>query len=166
MTGGEHWPPGGERRDEGCRDGDDMSVGAGRWAGEWPEAWDDTTDMPVPSRMVPGMLEYLDDVRVLLATASRDSWWPGPTYPSPDGMRHCCLSHIHTAMGPAAMDRFEAQWSSVHVIGTVNDGTHPDYPQDHPRERVLAFLDDLRSGVVADTRTSMELDHRAGVRIV
>lgn len=114
----------------------------------------------IPSRLQPERLAFLDNVIELLAATDPESWWPGPTYRSPDGTRHCCLSHIFEAFGSDGMDRFESQWSTVHVIGRVNDGKHDDYPQHHPKDRVLAFLANLRSGVEEDTEWGMEMEAR------
>ena len=55
------------------------------------------------------------------------------------------------------MEQFEALWSSSYVIGAeVNDAPSKRYPHAHPKDRVLAYLENLRTGVEEDVLTSMD----------
>jgi len=84
-----------------------------------------------------------------------DTWWAGPTYRSPDGTQHCALSHIADRWGMDAMGMFEETWSTSYVIGAINDRPTPGYEQDHPKDRVLAYIEALRDGREDDVQTSM-----------
>lgn len=102
-------------------------------------------------------LALLDRVEAMLRETDRDSWWEGPTFRSPCGTKHCVLSHIAEQFGMDVMDEFESTWSTSYVIGAaVNDRPSDRYPQKHPKDRVLAFLANLRSGVEVDTQSSMD----------
>jgi hypothetical protein len=104
----------------------------------------------------PEALELLDEVIEMIRGTYDDTWWEGPTFRSPCGTKHCVLSHIAEHMGMDAMERFEDTWSTSYRIGAdVNDQQSERYPQLHPKERVLAFLDNLRTGVEDDVQTSM-----------
>jgi hypothetical protein len=104
----------------------------------------------------------LAEVIAHLETTDPDTWWPGPTYRSPDGTQHCALSHIETRWGMDVMDWFEDRWSTSYVIGAVNDGTHPGYPQAHPKDRCLAYVRALADGSELSTPDSMELQYAMG----
>lgn len=105
----------------------------------------------------PQALQLLDRVESVVRETSRDAWWEGPTFRSPCGTKHCVLSHVADRLGMDVMEEFESVWSTSYVIGgKVNDRPSDLYPQDHPKDRVLAFLANLRSGVELDTQTSMD----------
>ena len=59
---------------------------------------------------------------------------------------------------------FEECWATTYRIYPVNDGEDPRYRQSTPRERVVAFLRDLRDGLELTTYASMdaESDWRSG----
>lgn len=103
-------------------------------------------------------LRLLDRVEQVVRQADPDSWWEGPTFSSPDGTCHCVLAHVFHTLGPDALEEFENIWSTSYVIGAkVNDTPSKSYPQDHPAQRVLAYLDDLRNGRTQDIEISNEL---------
>lgn len=102
-------------------------------------------------------LRLLDQVETVIANTSPDSWWEGPTFRSPCGTKHCVLSHVAEQLGMDAMEEFEGLWSTSYVIGAeVNDKPSDRYPQAHPKDRVLAYLSNLRSGVEEDVLTYMD----------
>lgn len=113
----------------------------------------------VPAYRNPESLRLLDQVEAVLVATDRDSWWEGPTFRSPCQTKHCALSHVADQLGMEVMEMFESAWSTSYVIGAmVNDKPSSRYPQQHPKDRVLAFLVNLRSGVELDTQTSMEIE--------
>lgn len=111
---------------------------------------------------VHGSLPPLVDVIAFLESTDPDSWWAGPTFRSPDETQHCVLSHIFERYGPEAMRTFEEVWSTSYVIGAVNDGKYPSYPQEHPKDRSLAFLHALAVGTEQTTVESMNAQCRDG----
>lgn len=116
----------------------------------------------MPDRLA---LQLLDKVEAMIAATDPDSWWEGPTFRSPCGTKHCVLSHIADQLGMEAMEAFEDLWSTSYVIGAaVNDKPSDRYPQSHPKDRVLSFLANLRSGVELRTWEGMERDAQAAVR--
>ncbi|OZE35670.1 MULTISPECIES: hypothetical protein [unclassified Rhodococcus (in: high G+C Gram-positive bacteria)] len=102
-------------------------------------------------------MKLLADVTELVRATDPDSWWEGPTFRSPCQTKHCVLSHVADVLGMDAMDQFESTWSSSYVIGAgVNDKPTEKYPQSHPKDRVLAFLENLRTGAEEDVVTGMD----------
>ena len=111
----------------------------------------------VPAFKDPVALRLLDRVETVVRATSLDSWWEGPTFRSPCGTKHCVLSHVADQLGFEVMEQFEAQWSTSYVIGAgVNDAPSKAYPQAHPKDRVLSYLRNLRTGVEEDVLTSMD----------
>ncbi|MCZ4505898.1 hypothetical protein O4273_24005 [Rhodococcus ruber] len=111
---------------------------------------------PTPAHEDPEKVAFLDKCIAMLRETDPDTWWEGPTFRSTDGQKHCALSHIADRFGMEALERFEAEWSTSYVIGAlVNDEPSNKYPHDHPKDRVLAYLDALRVGTEVDVETSM-----------
>lgn len=107
----------------------------------------------------PNAIALLNRVETMLQATTPDSWWEGPTFRSPCGTKHCALSHIAEQFGMDAMDEFENTWSTSYVIGaTVNDHPSERYPQAHPKDRVLAYIANLRSGVELDTWSGIDAE--------
>lgn len=100
----------------------------------------------------------LGDIAAYLSSTDEASWWAGPTFRSPDGTQHCALAHIEARWGVATMEWFEERWSTSYVIGAVNDGTHPGYPQATPKARCLWFLADLAAGRQRATTDPLEAE--------
>jgi hypothetical protein len=107
------------------------------------------------------ILPPLADIIDYLAATDPDTWWEGPTFRSPCGTRHCVLSHVAEKWGPSAWSEFEALYSTSYAIGaTVNDRPTEAYPQPHPRERVVAYLQAMLAGHEQTTSESMEADYQ------
>ncbi|PZU04707.1 MAG: hypothetical protein DI630_00910 [Gordonia sp. (in: high G+C Gram-positive bacteria)] len=105
----------------------------------------------------PEALHLLDRVEQVIRDTAPESWWEGPTFRSPCGTKHCVLSHVADKLGMDAMEEFEGMWSTSYVIGAeVNDKPSDRYPQAHPKDRVLAYLANLRSGLEEDVLTYMD----------
>ncbi len=110
---------------------------------------------PIASRDIPDSLAFLDTVIALIDATDRDAWWEGPTFRSPCQTKHCVLSHVAEQLGMAAMDRFQNEWSTSYVIGAqINDKPSEQYPQAHPKDRVAAYLQNLRNGTEKDVQVS------------
>lgn len=114
-----------------------------------------TYESPIASRDIPDSLAFLDTVIALIDATDRDAWWEGPTFRSPCQTKHCVLSHVAEQLGMAAMDRFQNEWSTSYVIGAqINDKPSEQYPQAHPKDRVAAYLQNLRNGTEKDVQVS------------
>lgn len=106
-----------------------------------------------PGRVLPPLADIID---FLNATAPQ-SWWAGPTFRSECGTQHCVLSHIFEKWGSAGFDEFEDRYSTSYVIGgVINDKPSEAYPQAHPKERVVAYLNAMLAGVEMTTHESMD----------
>lgn len=106
-------------------------------------------------------LDRLDRAIALLEGTDPDTWWAGPTYRSPCGRYHCALAHLEVAWGMSEMEAFESEWSNSYVLGLINDGRNPKYPQPTPKERSLAYLYALRRGEEDSILEGMDRDFRA-----
>ena len=114
-----------------------------------------TYEPPIASRDIPDSLAFLDTVIALIDATDRDAWWEGPTFRSLCQTKHCVLSHVAEQLGMAAMDRFQNEWSTSYVIGAqINDKPSEQYPQAHPKDRVAAYLQNLRNGTEKDVQVS------------
>ena len=110
----------------------------------------------------PGPLPPLQMIIDHLKTTDPDTWWAGPTFRSPDGTQHCVLSHIAERWGMDALDEFESTYSTSYVIGAaINDQPSDRYPQEHPRERCVAYLEAMLRGDEDDVNTSMDRQYAA-----
>jgi hypothetical protein len=129
------------------------------WLTHAPKTFDAPTDRV--------SLPPFADIVAHLAATDPDTWWAGPTFRDTDaGGRtcHCVLSHVHERWGARAMGEFEERFSTSFVIGHVNDGENPRYPQAHAKDRCLAFLADLAAGAELTTYESLEADFTLSCR--
>lgn len=53
---------------------------------------------------------------------------------------------------------FEESWATTYMIYPVNDGQNPKYQQPTPKQRVIAYLKDLRDGKEMTTYQSMDYE--------
>jgi hypothetical protein len=51
---------------------------------------------------------------------------------------------------------FEAAYATTYMVFPVNDGQHSQYQQPTPKQRILAYLKDLRDGKQKTTHVLME----------
>ena len=58
---------------------------------------------------------------------------------------------------------FENRWATTFRLYPINDGQDHEYPQATAKERVIAFLRDLRSGRQLATEASMDADYARGL---
>jgi hypothetical protein len=73
---------------------------------------------------------------------------------SKDGKQNCLLGHIFELgdknggqeLANQLIDWFEGCWANTYMFYGVNDGSDTDYPQDNAKDRIIAYLEDLKSG--------------------
>ena len=91
---------------------------------------------------------------------STEESWKTDTVRSKDGKTNCVYGHIY-AFGAGGYDKdggipacdfFEEVWATTYMLYPVNDGEDPRYTQSTPKQRVLAYLKDLRDGKEKNTR--------------
>lgn len=108
-------------------------------------------DEPKTLMNLDGFIAYLEQ--------TDESEWLLDRVRSEDGSQNCCLGHLidwwygkgFEGVISEAWDAFEAIWATDHMIYPVNDGRNPEYPQATPKERVIAYLQDLNSGKAKNT---------------
>ncbi len=118
-----------------------------------------------------GVTITLRDVIDMVEATAEDSWQMDVVR-SMDGQRNCFFGHLHayaSTLAPAGMDPdrlasevwdwFEEQYASTYAIYPINDGKSPRYPQPTPRQRVLGFLNDLRTGGALRTWEGVEVEY-------
>jgi hypothetical protein len=82
-----------------------------------------------------------------------------------DGKANCFFGHLF-AMGKDdkegnhLWETFEEAWATTYMIYPINDGKNEFYQQPTPKQRVIAYLKDLRDGKVETTYQCMERCHR------
>jgi hypothetical protein len=128
-----------------------------------------------------GVQVSLDDIITMVEETSEESWQT-EVVRSADGTRNCFFGHLHALgvtlaadvsaealprstrpditpgdyIGSRLWDWFESAWATTYAIYPVNDGTNPAYPQQTPRQRVLAYLRALHSGMELTTEESLD----------
>lgn len=108
-------------------------------------------DRQVENReMIESALKYI--------TRTKEDSWCKDVVKTKDG-KSCIIGHVFDMGGNKAMDWFESSVATSYMIYPVNDGTHPDYPQPTPKERCIAYLEDVLSG---KQKTSAQLWDEAG----
>lgn len=102
-------------------------------------------------------IENLAPLRAYLEGTDERTWILNRVR-SEDG--DCMLGHIHRwacemtgdeDQASRICDAFEARWATTYMFYAVNDGTDPRYSQTTPKQRCLAYLDDLAAGRVEST---------------
>lgn len=98
--------------------------------------------------------------------ATDDESWNLDTVRSKDGKLNCFFGHLFNMGSDDAeanhiWNWFEAEWATTYSIYPVNDGEHPNYQQESAKERVLAYLRNLRDGKEMTTPENMEADYQA-----
>lgn len=86
---------------------------------------------------LPKIIEYLE--------ATPENSWCTDVVKTRDG-KNCLLGHLFDYGGNHVMDAFEETVATTYMFYPVNDGTHPDYPQPTPKQRILQYLKDIISG--------------------
>jgi hypothetical protein len=72
------------------------------------------------------------------------------------GGENCFFGHLFNYGGNLLWGMFEELYATEYMIYPVNDGTNKKYPQATAKERVLAYLKDLRDGKAKTTRQLMD----------
>jgi len=99
--------------------------------------------------------------------STTDDQWLTERVSSPDNKQLCCLGHVFFMGGDDEKacnewwNWFESCVATEYMIYPVNDGHHKDYLQQTPKERVLAYLQDVLDGRRKTTWELMEEDFAA-----
>ncbi len=109
----------------------------------------------------------IDDVIAYMDATAEDSWQMDVVR-SKDGSRNCFFGHLFAMGGSDAAGNdlwmwFEEIYATTYMLYPVNDGTNPAYPQATAKQRVLAYLRDMRDDKVTTVLTGCAC---CGVRIV
>lgn len=101
------------------------------------------------------------DIIISYMQDTKDDDWCLDVVRSESGDKNCFFGHLFN-MGSdekesnALWDAFEHEWATTYMIYPINDGSDPKYQQDTPKERVLAYLRDLRDKKTKCTRDYMK----------
>ncbi len=93
------------------------------------------------------------DINVILAylKGTPEESWCTEVVRTKEGQQNCLLGHLFE-MGKdkkesnQIIDYFEAAWANTFMFYPVNDGKHPNYQQETPKQRIIAYIQDLVSG--------------------
>lgn len=64
---------------------------------------------------------------------------------------NCFFGHLSAMVGTdkaysPAWDWFEETWGTTYYVYPINYGFNPNYPQSTPKQRIVAYLENLLSG--------------------
>jgi hypothetical protein len=98
---------------------------------------------------------------VYLENTSEDSWLVNRCRVTEAGVtRNCLRGHLLDFGGLGYEDIFHECIATEYMYYAVNDGTDPRYPQTTPKQRCIAYLQDLLSGKEKTTAALMEEDYQ------
>lgn len=89
--------------------------------------------------------------------------WTSDVCRTQDG-KNCFLGHLYEYAGGdennkvanGIIDWFESAYATTYMFFPINDGKHPDYPQKTQKDRIIAYLKNLRDGKEQTTCQIME----------
>lgn len=97
-----------------------------------------------------------------LKSTGKDEWCKDVVR-TKDSKQNCLFGHVFNMGGDD--NKLANKWwdfmemcATTYMVYPVNDGSHPDYKQDNPRDRCIAYLEDLLAGKQLTTLQSMEED--------
>ncbi len=119
------------------------------------------TTKPMADSQTPSTIEAV----IAHMEATAEDSWQMDVVRSADGSRNCFFGHLFSMgaddrEGTRLWDWFESAHSTTYAIYPINDGEHPEYQQTTPKQRVLAYLRDLRDGLAKTTMQCMEEDYQ------
>lgn len=103
-----------------------------------------------PREWAEAQLVNLDTVIAYMEATEEDAW-NLDTVRSKDGAKNCFFGHLFN-MSPdedranALWGLFEDLYATTFMVYGINDAPGARYPQDTPKQRVIAYLRDLASG--------------------
>lgn len=70
--------------------------------------------------------------------------------------QNCLLGHVFNWGGNIGIDWLESNVATTFMFYPVNDGEHPNYPQETAKDRCIAYLTDIENGVVKSSAQLMD----------
>lgn len=95
----------------------------------------------------------LDRIIKYLENTKPESWCED-VVKTKDG-KNCVKGHIFDMGGNFFMDTFESLYATDFMIYPVNDGKNENYQQPTPKERVIAYLKNMKEG---KEKTTLDYD--------
>lgn len=100
------------------------------------------------------------DAIIAYMEATTEESWLTDVVRSKDQSRNCFFGHLFAMGGDDETANywwalFEETYATTYMIFPVNDGSDPGYPQTTPRQRIVAYLRDLRDGKTPTTQDHM-----------
>lgn len=80
--------------------------------------------------------------------------------------QNCLLGHLHNygggdeGKGGFVCGMFEEFYATTYMFYRINDGEHPKYQQETAKDRIIAYLKDLKSGDELSTGQLFEQEMR------
>ena len=99
-------------------------------------------------KTTPNTLFSLDVIIPYLEKTNNNSWCTD-VVKTKDG-KNCLFGHLFDLGGGELMDWFE-NIATTYMVYPVNDGKNPNYKQETPKQRCIAYLKDLQSGKAKTT---------------
>lgn len=107
-------------------------------------------------------MKTIQEIIDYMEATPEDSWLTG--YVRATDQRNCFFGHLFNMEQDQKeanhlWNWFEEMYATTYMIYPVNDGEAPEYQQPTPRQRVIAYLKDLRDGNAKTTHQLMDEYH-------
>jgi len=93
----------------------------------------------------------LNNIISYLQNTTPEDWCVGRVR-TKGNKQNCLLGHLHNygggdeGHGGFICDMFEEFYATTYMFYSINDGEHSDYPQKTSKDRIIAYIKDLRDG--------------------
>lgn len=102
--------------------------------------------------------EKIHEVIAYLEETTEESWCVDVV--RTEDQRNCLFGHLFELGGSELCNVFESMYACDQMVYPVNDGNHPKYQQPTPKQRCLAYVRDLASGIEPTTMELMDAEAR------
>lgn len=103
-------------------------------------------------------MKTIDQIISYMENTTEESWCEKKVRV---GITNCFFGHLFNMEedekeANRLWDMFEEVWATTYMIYPVNDWEHIAYQQDNPKDRIVAYLGDLRDWKSMTTRDYLE----------
>jgi hypothetical protein len=90
--------------------------------------------------------DFLNDIIHYLKNMTLESDWCVDVVRTKDQKQNCLMGHLFNFGGNLIVDIFHNNISTEYCYYQINDGKNPNYPQATPKQRIIAYLENVRDG--------------------
>jgi hypothetical protein len=93
----------------------------------------------------------INEIISYIEKTDEDSWQT-EICRSKDDHKNCFLGHLFNLGGNDLINEFEWIWATEFMYFPINDGEDKRYKQSTPKQRIIAYLIDLKDGKTKTTQ--------------